>query len=122
MQDRNMIMNMKRAFIVLLFFTAGLLARLSAESAEASGKAESDVKIKKLEAEKKNLALEMHRLRVSLIKSDPEIRELHKKIMAMHKELAFKIDAKPEMKELLAKARRVENMLLRLRSGKDSAK
>ena len=53
----------------------------------------------------------MLELRVKLIKEDPELEALHRKIMALHKELALKLDKKEEMKKLLEKKKRIESEL-----------
>jgi chromosome segregation ATPase len=44
---------------------------------------------------------EMHEIRVRLIKEDKELGELHRKIVALHRELAVKIDRTREMRPLV---------------------
>ncbi len=64
-------------------------------------------KIKKeidvLKKEQLELILKMHKLRLKLIKENPNLNKLHNKIIALHKELAIKIDQNVEMKQLIIK-------------------
>lgn len=69
---------------------------------------ELDTKLDKLKNDQDKLAVEMYNVRVDLIKNDPELNKLHKKIMAMHKELAIKIDNKQKMQALLKKKDQIE--------------
>ena len=61
-----------------------------------------------LKEQKKELMLKMHRKRVELIKKDPALLDLQKKIMALHKELAIRIDNNEEIRKLLDELRKIE--------------
>jgi hypothetical protein len=51
----------------------------------------------------------MHETRVKLIKETPELAEIHKKIMNLHRSLANKLDKNPEMKKLLEEADKLDS-------------
>ena len=68
-----------------------------------------------LQKERDQLELEMHKVRIELIKSDPALTRLHQRIMAMHKELAIQVDRKPEMSKLYSKAAKFDVELEKLR-------
>ncbi len=70
----------------------------------------------KLTKERNSLEHEMHKLRVELIKTDPELKLLHEKILAMHKELAIKIDNKPAMRKLVIKAAKLDAKIEEVKS------
>ena len=59
--------------------------------------------LEKLKHAKRKLAMEMHNKRVELIKKTPALKTLQKKITALHRELAIRIDNNSEMRELIAK-------------------
>ncbi|OGV33316.1 MAG: hypothetical protein A2020_08490 [Lentisphaerae bacterium GWF2_45_14] len=63
---------------------------------------------KLVEGKKKNES-KMYELRLKLIKEDPELEALHRKIMALHKELALRLDKKDEMKKLLEKQKELSS-------------
>lgn len=65
-------------------------------------------KIEKLKEEKRKIALDMHKKRVELIKKNPSLKELQKKIMSLYKELAIRIDNNSEMRELINKQKKIE--------------
>ena len=88
---------------LLLIFTLSLLA--------------AD-KLEDLKASKKKITMEMYKLRVKLLQDDPEIMQLHKKIMTMQKELAAKIESKEEMKELVKKSKAIDADINKLSSDK----
>jgi hypothetical protein len=67
-----------------------------------------------LKEQKKELMLKMHRKRVELIKKDPALLDLQKKIMALHKELAIRIDNNEEMRKLVDKLRKIEREIKNL--------
>jgi hypothetical protein len=62
---------------------------------------EATVKLQALQKQAKNNIIAKDKLRVKLITSDAEINRLHKRIMALHKELALKINAKKSMRLLI---------------------
>lgn len=65
-------------------------------------------KIEELKAQKRQIALQMHKKRVELIKNTPSLKELERKIIALHKELAIRIDNNSEMRELINKQKKIE--------------
>lgn len=65
-------------------------------------------KLEKLKEEKRKIALMMHKKRVEMIKNSPSLMELQKKIIALHKELAIRIDNNSEMRELINQMKKVE--------------
>lgn len=73
----------------------------------------------KLLNEEKKIAKQMFDLRVKLIKTDPALQKLHKKIMEMHKELALQLDSKKEMRELAKKLRKVQGLLDEIKKKKE---
>jgi hypothetical protein len=68
-------------------------------------------KLEALKKEKSELLLKMHNKRTELIKANPSLQELQKKIIALHKELAIRIDNNEEMRELANKLRSVESQI-----------
>lgn len=73
---------------------------------------EAEVKLQKLQKQYKNNTVAKHKLRVKLITEDAEIKSLHKRIMAQHKELAIKINEKKSMQLLLAKQKELETKII----------
>ncbi len=70
-----------------------------------------DANIAKYKKELLEISKKMHKLRVDLIKKDPTLKKVHDKIMALHRELAIKIDLNENMKELLKKSIRINNTI-----------
>lgn len=64
-----------------------------------------------LQKEKSELLLLMHHKRVELIKNTPSLLELQKKIIALHKELAIRLDNNEDMRKLIEKLRSVESKI-----------
>ena len=62
-----------------------------------------------LKKQKSEILLKMHKKRVELIKKTPSLMELHKKIEALYKELAIRIDNNEEMRKLIEQLREVES-------------
>lgn len=58
------------------------------------------VKLQELQKKYETNITAKHKLRVKLITDDAEIKRLHQRIMALHKELALKINAKKSMRLL----------------------
>ena len=113
-------------FIMVLFTGSALQAddgevdyvqRMKQVSAELR---QASAKIKTLSTEQKKLFMQMHNKRAKLLKNDPELKELHRRIMALHKELALRLDKNKEMQTLKNKAEKVEiqieNLQLRRRT------
>ena len=71
-------------------------------------KADDYDKLKVLKQEKRELKIKMHKKRKELIKKDPSLQELQKKIIALHKELAIRIDNNEEMREFVSKLKEIE--------------
>jgi LAS superfamily LD-carboxypeptidase LdcB len=63
----------------------------------------------KLAATRAEVSQKMHRLRVKLIKEDSDLKALHRKIMALHKELAIRLGKNEEMKELRENYKRINS-------------
>ena len=88
----------------ILLFTAiiGITLALQADDYD---------KIETLKKEKSELLLQMHNKRTELIKKNRSLFELQKKILALHKELAIRIDNNEEMRELANKLRSIESQI-----------
>ena len=67
-----------------------------------------------LKKERQQLKTKMHYKRVEIIKNDPSLMVLQKKIMAIHKELEIRVDNNEEMRELISKLRDIEREINRL--------
>ncbi len=72
---------------------------------------ELDKKIVEYKKELLEISKEMHKLRKDIIKKDPALKKLHNKIMALHRELAIKIDLNEGMKKLLKKGIKANNLI-----------
>jgi hypothetical protein len=59
--------------------------------------------LKDLRMRRNELALKIHEKRVELIKTDPALMALQKKIMELHRELAIRLNNNPEMLKLMEK-------------------
>ncbi len=70
-----------------------------------------------LKEERNNLAVEMHKKRVEMIKNDKALRELQKRIIALYKELAIRIDNNPEMRKLIEKREALDRDIRALENG-----
>lgn len=64
-----------------------------------------------LEKELTEINRAMHEARLEAIRRDPELTALRKKILAMHKEMAIKLDQKPGMRALADKALAIREKL-----------
>ncbi len=64
-----------------------------------------------LQKEKSDLLLQIHHKRVTLIKNTPSLLELQKKIIALHKELAIRLDNNEDMRKLIDKLRSIETQI-----------
>jgi ACT domain-containing protein len=63
----------------------------------------ADTASEKLDALKKKrseLAMQMFNRRIKLIEEDPKLKEIHEKILALHRELAIRLDNDRELIEL----------------------
>jgi hypothetical protein len=57
-------------------------------------------KLDLLKKKRTELAMHMYNRRIKLIEEDPKLKEIHEKIMALHKELAIRLDNDRELIEL----------------------
>jgi hypothetical protein len=57
-------------------------------------------KLDTLKKKRSELAMQMFNRRVKLIEEDPKLKEIHEKIMALHKELAIRIGNDRELIEM----------------------
>ncbi len=64
-----------------------------------------------LKKEKSDLLLLIHNKRLELIKETPSLFELQRKIIALHKELAIRLDNNEDMRKLMEKLRSVETQI-----------
>ena len=80
-------------------------------------KADEYEKLKLLKEERQALSVKMHKKRADIIKKDPSLQELQKKIIALHKELAIRIDNNEEMRELISKFREIETQIKSIEGG-----
>ena len=76
----------------MLFMTAGAVMYGVDKSEE----------LKKLEAQRQELTWKIVDKRAELISSNPDLKQLHDQIMTLHREMALKLDANPEMQKLNA--------------------
>ena len=100
-----------------MIFTAMVLCfGITVSAADYSKDSDTDLKVKTktLTSKRKDVELKMHVLRVDLIKTNPSIKALHKKIMAMHKELAIKIDNTSAMRKLRNSAENIDIELYKI--------
>lgn len=63
--------------------------------------------LEKLKKEKAELDLKLYEKRIEVIQKDPELKALHEKIMAYHKEFSVRLDKHPDMADLLRKDKRL---------------
>jgi glucose-6-phosphate-specific signal transduction histidine kinase len=83
-------------------------------SATATNLFSGEAMDKLLELQKKhqNNITAKHSLRVKLITEDADIKRLHQRIMALHKELALKINAKKPMRILIAEQKQLATQIV----------
>ena len=107
---------MTRAIILSVLFS--ILAAFPLRAADNASADTASPKETQLKEKRRAIELEMHKLRLELIKTDPEITRLHERIMAMHKELQIKIDSNPMMQLLLRKAEQLDREIKRVAAEK----
>ncbi|MDD2478597.1 MAG: hypothetical protein PHS31_01745 [Victivallaceae bacterium] len=93
---------MKKSFIILLL--AGCCTFGVAENAQDAVVA----KIAVLKKEAEAVDQQMAKMRVEILKKDPELQKLHQQILALHRELALRVDGKREMRILILKSEAIE--------------
>ena len=67
--------------------------------------------LQELKQQKNELALKIHKKRVELIKSNPALLALQRKIMDLHKELAIRLNNNPEMLKMLEELHDLESKI-----------
>lgn len=72
---------------------------------------DQQAEIKKLETERAKLTQQQMDKRLEILNTNEECRTLHNQLMALHRELALKIDANPEMHELNLKASEIDRQI-----------
>ncbi len=82
-------------------FLITLAIAITAVAVVAVDKAEE---LKKLEAERAIITQQQIDKRIEILNTNEECRTLHNEIMALHRELALKMDANPDMHQLNLKA------------------
>ncbi|MCX6983499.1 MAG: hypothetical protein NT118_01945 [Lentisphaerae bacterium] len=60
----------------------------------------SSEKLDTLKKKRTEIAMQMYSRRMKMIEEDPKLKEIHEKIMALHKELAIRLDNDRELIEL----------------------
>ncbi len=73
-----------------------------------------DAKILKLESLKQQAAdldKEMIELRTEIIKNDADLQKIHNQIIALHRDLALRVDSKREMRVLILKAEEINRQI-----------
>ena len=98
-----------KLMILLVCFGTGLMLQAD----------DSLEKLNDLKKKKQELLLKMHKKRVELIKNDPFLKELERKIIALHRELAIRVDNNDEMRKLLDELSALETKI-KMMGGDDS--
>lgn len=83
----------------------------------------ADDSLDTLRREQRELAATLHEKRTELIAKDEALKELHRKIMALHKELAMRLDNHRDLRDLVKQMRDIEARIRRREaslSGKDT--
>lgn len=118
------LLKIKCFVVVALLFSQGMIYTASCENSE---------KLTDLKKQRTELQMKMHEKRLELIGSVDELKKLHDKVLALHREMALLLDKNKEMKPLVEKAKdldaeikkleELENKLLKLDEDvKDSKK
>lgn len=71
--------------------------------------------IKRLESKRAEITWKIVDKRTELISSNPDLKQLHDQIMALHREMALKLDANPEMQKLNAEAEAIDQQIAALK-------
>jgi hypothetical protein len=87
---------MKSFLLLFIFFVAVVI---HADNYEKAATLKEDIQ---------KLDIKMHETRVKLIKKDASLKALQEKIIALHKELAIRIDNKTEMRDLIDKKKKLK--------------
>lgn len=92
---------------IIIIFCLILISTATVFSSEATDK------LLAIQQQQQKNILAQHKLRVKLIKKDQAIKQLHQRIMVLHKELAIKINATKAMRSLIAQQKHLEAQLAR---------
>jgi Tfp pilus assembly protein PilO len=65
-------------------------------------------KLDALKKKRTELAMQMYNRRIKMIEEEPKLKEIHAKIMALHKELAIRLDNDRELVELGTKVKDID--------------
>ena len=95
---RSCFLNMKHKLVFIALAAAGSLITLFAADADAANK------LKELKQSRARLTATIVAKRAEIIAADAELKQLHNQIMTLHKELALRLDATPEIRDLLNQA------------------
>ncbi len=75
-----------------------------------------NIKLESLKKQAVDLEDEMAKLRVEIIQKDPDLQKLHNQIIALHRELALRVDTKREMRVLILKAEEINREMNELKN------
>ena len=93
---------------ILITIGAFILCGLFVFAESASEKADG------LKKKRTEVALQLYNRRLKLIEEDPKLKEIHEKILTLHKELALKLENDREIIELTTQIRDIDSDLERL--------
>ncbi|GEM_PF-3637584 len=65
-------------------------------------------KFESLKKKRADVAMQLYNRRLKLIEDDPKLKELHEKILSMHKELALRLENDREVIELSTRLRDID--------------
>ena len=65
----------------------------------------------RLNQDRRSLQLKISEVRLALLQKDPELRELHERIVSLQKTLIKKLDSHPEMQSLQVQIKRIDEQL-----------
>jgi predicted nucleic acid-binding Zn-ribbon protein len=99
---------MRKLLLTGCFFAAALLmmGQGGVQPADAN-----TLKVESLKKQAADLEAEMTKLRTEIIKADPDLQKIHNQIIALHRDLALRVDSKREMRMLILKAEEVTRQL-----------
>lgn len=98
------LLKIKYLVIVALLFS-GMIYSASCEDSE---------KLKDLKKQRTELQVKMHEKRGELIGKDDDLKKLHEKVLALHREMALLLDKNKEMKPFVEKARELDAEIKKL--------
>lgn len=104
---------MKNLMIAALLLCVPVLFCGSAPKANPK---EAAKQLEQLKSKQREVAEEMYKLRLDLIKNDSELQRLHQQIIALYKELALRIDSRREMRMLIARHEELQKEISQLQA------